>query len=154
MPSTPSRSWPALGENLAALERGLADESERAAGQSPKDVKAAVTAAKAALAAAVDAADRLPVERDAITALEGQRDELAELTQQLHRDAAGHSSAAKAATVQIGRLRAKLDQLRGADLDIDAREIRLQREFDALGRLAHRQRPARTPLGVLRDGRC
>ncbi len=122
-------------ENLAALERGLADESERAAGHSAKDVKAAVSAAKAELAAAVDAADRLPVERAAITAIEGQRDELAELTQQLHRDAADRSSAAKAATVQIRRLTAKLDQLRGDDLDIDVREVRLQGEFDALGAL-------------------
>jgi exonuclease SbcC len=122
-------------ENLAVLATGLADETERAAGQTSKDVKAAVTAAKAALAAAVDAADRLPGEREALAAIDGQLAELARLAAELLSDAAGHASTAKAAATQVRRLTAKLDKLRGADVDIDARQARVEGELAALGAL-------------------
>jgi exonuclease SbcC len=122
-------------DHLALLQAALAEESARAAGRNAADARSAVAAAKAELAAAEDAADRLPVERGALEALDGQMTELTRLAEQLLRDAAGHGASARAAAVQADRLAAKLDALRGDDQDLDAREQRLQAELAAIGAL-------------------
>jgi len=122
-------------ENLAALSAGLNDETERASHHTAKGIKTEIAAAKADLAAAVDAADRLPIERDALEAIDGQLKELNALAEQLSTDAATHRASAKAAATQVRRLTAQLDKLRGTDVDLDAREERLQGELSALGAL-------------------
>ncbi len=122
-------------ENLALLQAGLAEESARAAGLTVTGARAGVAAAKAQLAAAADAAERLPAERKALEALDGQIEELTRLAEQLLRDAAVHAASARASAVQAERLAARLDTARGQDEDLDAREQRLQSELAALGTL-------------------
>lgn len=125
----------AAREHLSALVAGLKDETDRVGGRTGKELKSAITRAKADLAATVDAAERIDVVREDVRALDGQIAELALLGEQLLADAAAHRATAKAASAQVRRLTARLDRLRGDDPDVPARQARIEAEVTGLTRL-------------------
>jgi exonuclease SbcC len=129
------QAWVSAREHLASLVSGLADAVERAGHHTVTGIKAAITDAKADLAATVDAVDRLDSHRDDLVALEGQLVEFAQLTEKMLTQAAAQTARAKAAGTQVRRLTTQLDRLRGADADIDTRELRISTELAAVGRL-------------------
>ncbi len=122
-------------EHLASLRSGLDDETRRAAGATVKGVKAQIATAKADLAATVDAADRVAAHAGELLALQGQVEELARLAARMRAESAAHAATATAAANQAGSLTARLERLRGADADVDARAARIEGEVVALSRL-------------------